>query len=165
MKLTSNQKQEWITLFEKTGKLPETKVPCNKCGTQVTMFSTNLTARIAKFNSISNLLNEFVCKKCKQPARAPKVKSNKIKVKSKSKQQEDVNQYQPIIMVKSPVVIHQFNEIADNKDKVEYVTKDNCPQPHIYLDNGRYCNGCCLFKHCACKLKRLNNKITHPYEV
>jgi hypothetical protein len=160
-KLSSTQKLDWIALYNKIKKLPEPKVPCVTCGTGVTMFSTNLEARVTKFKGISNLLNNFVCRNCTKKHNP--VKNKKAKKVKPEKQVKEEIKYDIPIMVKAPVVVYQFNEIADNEERVKYVTNGNCPQPHIYLDNGKYCNGCCLYRYCACTIKRLNNKMNHEF--
>ena len=58
---------------------------------------------------------------------------------------------------------HDVICVDNNEEKVKYVTNGNCPQPHIYLNNGKYCNGCCLYRYCACTIKRLNNKMNHEF--
>ena len=147
-KLSSTEKADWIALYNKIKKLPEPKVPCVTCGTGVTMFSTNLEARVTKFKGISNLLNNFVCRNCTKKLNTVKINKAK-KVKPKKQAKEEIK--------------YQFNEIADNEERVKYVTNGNCPQPHIYLNNGKYCNGCCLYRYCACTIKRLNNKMNHEF--
>jgi len=42
-----------------------------------------------------------------------------------------------------------------NPDHVKSLTEFSCARPHIYLDNGRNCNGCNIYKHCCCPIRRL----------
>jgi hypothetical protein len=41
-----------------------------------------------------------------------------------------------------------------NPDHVKSLTEFSCARPHIYLDNGRNCNGCNIYDLCHCPIKR-----------
>jgi hypothetical protein len=41
-----------------------------------------------------------------------------------------------------------------NPEHVKSLTEFSCARPHIYLDNGRNCNGCNIYKLCHCPIKR-----------
>jgi hypothetical protein len=41
-----------------------------------------------------------------------------------------------------------------NPDHVKSLTEFSCARPHIYLDNGRNCNGCNIYNLCHCPIKR-----------
>ena len=49
-----------------------------------------------------------------------------------------------------------------NKEQVKKLTEGACWRPDIYLNNERACNGCYLFEHCACPIKKWNNKLSEP---
>ncbi len=140
-------KQAWIKCYNETGKLPEQKVPCTKCGTGVTMFSTNLAGRVAKYNGVENLLNNFICKQCSSVGKPQKVKQ----IPKPKKPKIIVEQYDiPIYKGRNivPVNLH--------------VTKDDatisCWRPDLYLNADKTCDDCTLFNICQCALKRLSKQ-------
>lgn len=53
----------------------------------------------------------------------------------------------------------QVVNLNENKLMTHLVTLNACWRPDIYLDNGRYCDGCVLFEACACKIKRVRKKV------
>jgi hypothetical protein len=151
MKLTADDKSIWIKSYTTTGKLPNTKVPCTRCGTDITMFSTNLTARVAKFGGIKNLLDTFVCKTCTRiekprkvyvPKRVPRVKKDDAPVVY------DI----PKFVRTEP----KFLDVNDKLDPntIKSITSGVCYRPQVYLNNDRTCGDCNLFAHCACAIKR-----------
>lgn len=42
-----------------------------------------------------------------------------------------------------------------NPEHVKSLTYFACARPHIYLDNGRHCAGCNIYKLCQCPIKRM----------
>jgi hypothetical protein len=46
------------------------------------------------------------------------------------------------------------------KDKigVSEITRESCLRPDIFLDNGKYCDGCPWSENCVCRLKRFHGK-------
>ncbi len=65
--LTPAQTDAWVQSYEACGKLPETRIPCNRgCGTLTTMFGDNLRKRVAKFGGIRPLLETFACRACRR---------------------------------------------------------------------------------------------------
>jgi hypothetical protein len=140
-------KQAWIKCYNETGKLPEQKVPCTKCGTGVTMFSSNLTNRVTKFGGVDKLLSNFICKQCSSVG-----KPQKVKPLPKPKQ------------VKATVEIHDI-PIYKGRNIVPidlHVTKDNatlsCWRPDLYLNADKTCDDCTLFNICQCALKKLSKR-------
>lgn len=55
-------KELFITQYKATGKPKCRKIPCTVTGKMITMFSTNLTARVNKFGSVEALLENFVAR-------------------------------------------------------------------------------------------------------
>ncbi len=47
------------------------------------------------------------------------------------------------------------SNLLTNKEGIKLVTENACIRPDIYLDNGRYCDGCFYWKDCECKIKRV----------
>lgn len=41
-----------------------------------------------------------------------------------------------------------------NKEQVAKLTEGACWRPDIYLNNDRACNGCYLYEHCKCAIRR-----------
>jgi len=70
-KLTTEQLQNWVTTYNNSMKLPNTKIPCSNddCNTETTMFGTNLHERRIKFGNIETLLTTFQCKTCRQKSK------------------------------------------------------------------------------------------------
>ena len=65
--LTEDQLNDWVSKYETTGKLPQTKIPCSTgSGVLTTMFGDNLHKRVVKFGGIRNLLTTFVCRQQRQ---------------------------------------------------------------------------------------------------
>ncbi len=52
----------------------------------------------------------------------------------------------------------QVVSLNNNKLMTHLVTQNACWRPDIYLDNGKYCNGCILFENCSCRVKKLRKK-------
>jgi hypothetical protein len=52
------------------------------------------------------------------------------------------------------------NYFIKPKDKtgVQKITSNSCLRPDIYLDNGKYCDGCAWSENCACPIKRFSKK-------
>lgn len=148
----------WVKAYETTSCLPEKKVPCTKCGTGVTMWSTNLSNRIKKYSGIRNLLETFVCKSCSKSFGAVKaVKKNK-KVKEIKKNVinsvKEETQHVPFKFQSTGV------EVIDLIENVEYCQKftreNGCWRPDIYLDGNKSCDNCALYKNCQASCRRLS---------
>lgn len=142
-------KQDWIKCYNETGKLPEQKVPCTKCGTGVTMFSTNLINRVKKYGGVENLLNSFTCKQCSSAGKPVKVKRvpkpKKIKIK--------IEQYQaPIYKGYTKTSVN----LTENAEMCKVITSSACFRPDLYLDADRTCDDCTLFTNCSCPIKKLS---------
>lgn len=52
------------------------------------------------------------------------------------------------------------NKSISPKDKiaVQAITSNSCLRPDIFLDNGKYCDGCPWSDHCVCDIKRFHGK-------
>jgi hypothetical protein len=48
------------------------------------------------------------------------------------------------------------SNLLSDKDGIKLVTENACIRPDIFLDNGRYCDGCPYWDGCECKIKRLS---------
>lgn len=54
------------------------------------------------------------------------------------------------------IVTQKARQTVDftNKEQVADLTRDACWRPDIYLNNDRACNGCYLYEHCKCAIRR-----------
>jgi hypothetical protein len=52
------------------------------------------------------------------------------------------------------------NSFVKPKDKsgVQQITSNSCLRPDIFLDNGRYCDGCPWEENCVCPIKKIYGK-------
>jgi hypothetical protein len=152
--MTAEKFASFVESYEKTGKLPEKKIPCVECGEEVSMFHDNLRHRIAKFGSITNLLSGFQCRACRKTEKAPKVtkKSSKKKVEVEEPRTES---FAPVRMIQSERNVMTFQDIAASKELTEEFTNGSCMQPHMFLNQGRSCKGCIFFDNCLCNCKQI----------
>ena len=140
-------KQEWIKCYNETGKLPEKMVPCSKCGTGVTMFSVNLTNRVAKFGGIDNLLTTFKCKSCSSVN-----KPQKVKRVSKPKEPK-------ITIEKYDIPVYSgYTKTLVNLNETKSDVTNTCWRPDLYLNADKTCDDCSLFTNCNCHLKKLSKR-------
>lgn len=140
-------KQAWIKYYNETGKLPEQKVPCTKCGTGVTMFSTNLTNRVTKFGGVDKLLSNFICKSCSSVGKPQKVK----RVPKPKKVKMTVERY-------DIPVYKGYNITSINLHETKNDATVTCWRPDLYLNADRTCDDCTLFNICNCQLKKLSKR-------
>jgi hypothetical protein len=142
-------KQEWIKCYNDTGKLPEQKVPCTKCGTGVTMFSANLDNRVKKYGGVENLLNSFTCRQCSQVDKPIKVKP----ISKPKKVKAAVEIYQvPVYKGYTKTTIN----LTKNAEMCREITSSACFRPDLYLNADRNCDDCTLFANCSCQIKKLS---------
>lgn len=159
----------WVKYYGEHSKLPHNRITCSECRqTATSMFGNNLRNSLPKFgNDIEALLRGFVCRPC----RTMKTENEKLKKPKEEKQpkkkevavlsleeledrKEEIRQGIPKIdFDKKPVPI-----TPDSKEQVQHITASACLRPDIFLDNGRYCNGCPWIKNCICRLKRISEK-------
>jgi hypothetical protein len=48
------------------------------------------------------------------------------------------------------------SNLLKNKEGIALVTEHACIRPDIFLDNGRYCDGCPYYKDCICEIKKVS---------
>lgn len=171
--VTAEQKKQWIAEFNATGKLPSTRISCNKCNAAVTATHSNLATKIKKYQGIENLLNKFVCRTCTDAVKPPKeVKAKKIKFKRKEATQDsngitkdEHGRYNiPLINMNPERKPLSIADIAKSASLTIEFTKGSCLCPVLYLDNDSCCDGCLLFENCACLCKRLSKKALKALE-
>jgi hypothetical protein len=87
---------------------------------------------------------------------APKIKNReRAKRRAQRKALNDfINDPNPSKYILKPKGDPKFLDMT-NPDDVKSITHFACARPHIYLDNGRHCGGCNIYKHCCCPIKRL----------
>lgn len=160
----------WVKYYEEHKKLPHNAILCNECRrTTTSMFGTNLKNTLPKFqNDIEALLKGFVCRPCRTFAsanmRALKPKPDKPTKVSKEivpMTWEEMEDHKERVRAEIPKIdlTRKLPPITPSmKSEVEHMTASACLRPDIFLNNGRYCNGCPWIKHCICKLKRISEK-------
>ena len=87
---------------------------------------------------------------------APRIK-NRARAK-KREQRKALNEFikdpNPMKYVLKPKEEPKFLDMT-NPEHVKSLTAFSCARPHIYLDNGRHCKGCNIYKLCQCPVKRM----------
>lgn len=160
----------WVKYYEEHKRLPYKDILCKECRrTTTSMFGTNLKNTLPKFgNDIEALLKGFVCRPC----RTLKTANEKAKKPKEEKKPKVVKEVVPMTWeeiedrkeeVRKSIPKIDFNKrlepiLPDNKKMVEHMTALACLRPDIYLDNGRFCNGCPWIKNCICGIKKISEK-------
>ena len=155
MKNKNNVTDE-IALYNKTGKLSSPKIACSKCQSLVTAFGSNLEGKIKKYGGLSNLLENFICRKCtsaSKPAKVEKIKKVR-KVKLSKKVDENGEVKYEIPKMKWSTSKNTF--LKDEPELVEELTKFSCVAPQLFLNNGKSCDGCAFWNNCQCPIKTAN---------
>jgi hypothetical protein len=106
--------------------------------------------------------NKFNCKdKTDLPMKFLKCYAPRIKNRARAKKREQrkalnefLNDPNPNKYVLKPKGDAKFLDMT-NPDDVAKLTYFACARPHIYLDNGRHCYGCSIYKLCKCPIKRM----------
>jgi len=142
--------KEALDSYSKTGHLPNKKIICNKCSTDITCFGSNLTGKISKFGSLEKLLENFICRSCVSASRPKKIV---IKAKKVEKKSVEETVYE---IPKMKFSIPRNVLLSDAPDIIESVSRNgSCIRPDIYLNNDRSCNGCSLYNNCLASIKNL----------
>ena len=87
---------------------------------------------------------------------APRIK-NRARAKRREQRKalnEFINDPNPMKYVLKPKEEPKFLDMT-NPEHVKSLTAFSCARPHIYLDNGRHCKGCNIYKLCQCPVKRM----------
>jgi len=159
-----------VKYYEEHRKLPHNKITCKECRqTATSMFGTNLGNTLPKYgNDIEALLKGFVCRPCrtmktenerlKKPKEEKKPKVTKevavLTLEEIEDRKEEIRKSIPKVdFDKKPTPI-----TPEDKSMVAHMTATTCIRPDIYLDNGRFCNGCPWVKNCICPIKKLSEK-------
>lgn len=141
-------------------------------------------AKKLKFSSVQDYVQYYVCKdarkllkdgytdieirnkhNCKDKTDLPmkflKCYAPRIKNRARAKKREQrkalndfINDPNPNKFVLKPKGEAKFLDMT-NPDHVRSLTEFSCARPHIFLDNGRHCQGCNIYKLCHCPIKRL----------
>jgi len=150
----------WTKLYTETGKLPQSKVGCNTCSNYTTLFGDNLIKRVARFGTIKLLLETFKCRFCLSDTKPDGVQRAVIVDRKPRKKRTDTKvAREEALMVTVSSMKHTYRtttvDLVKNASECAVTTKGSCFHPNLYLDNGRFCNGCALFDNCACAIKKL----------
>jgi hypothetical protein len=152
--------KEQIKHYEATGKLlTHPHVLCSKCSGKTTCFGSNLSNRIARFGSLSALLEGFECRNCRPKQNKPhsdKAPSKKRGSKGAAKQAklEDMLRNVPKMQFsdRTPVIL------VDNPTFAAEVTAHSCLRPDVFLDSSRTCDFCSLYQVCKAPNRRLSSQ-------
>jgi hypothetical protein len=106
--------------------------------------------------------NKHNCKdKTDLPMKFLKGYAPRIKNRARAKKREQrkalndfINDPNPSKYILKPKGEAKFLDM-ENPDDVAKLTYFACARPHIYLDNGRHCKGCNIYKLCQCPIKRM----------
>jgi hypothetical protein len=147
-------------LLKQTGRLSShPHIFCVKCGGKTTCFGSNLSNRIARFGSLSALLEGFECRDCRpkaekpQSPKAPRKKRGSIGAAKVAKTAEMLKNLPSMqFSERKPIVL------LDNPDFARQVTAFACQRPDLYLNAGRTCVDCNLYSVCAAPCKNLGKK-------
>lgn len=161
--LSAQDRAEWVKCYDATGKLPDINIPCSKCQLGITAAHGNLRSKVAKYGSISKLLESFVCKNCKTPEAAVKVVKTKT-VKRRTIKQDDSavvkdehGRYNiPQVNLNPERQSYSIEDIINSPLLTQEFTRGACLSPHVYLNNDDTCDKCPLFDNCACGVKQLS---------
>jgi hypothetical protein len=137
-----------------------------------------------KFTSVQDYMQYYICKEaikllkdgftdieirkkynCKDKTDLPmkflKGYAPRIKNRARAKKREQrkalndfINDPNPSKYILKPKGEVKFLDM-ENPDDVAKLTYFVCARPHIYLDNGRHCKGCNIYKLCQCPIKRM----------
>jgi hypothetical protein len=140
-------------------------------------------AKKYKFPSVQDYLQYYVCKdaikslkngytemeirnkhNCKDKTDLPmkflRGYAPKIKDRARAKKREQrkalnefINDPTPGKYILPPKGEPKFLDMK-NPDDVRSLTHFACARPHIYLNNGRNCNGCNIYELCCCPIRR-----------
>lgn len=147
--------------LKSTGKLStHPHIYCQKCGTVVTAFGSNLKNKISKAGGLKELLSTFECRNCRTAStnkqRLPKANREKRVSKRSVKQAKTAelikNLPQMQFLDRKPVVL------LDNPEFAAKVTAFACQRPDLFLNAGRKCIDCNLYSVCAAPCKNLGKK-------
>jgi hypothetical protein len=146
--------KEQLESYKKNGHLLNKKIQCNKCGTDITCFGSNLSGKISKFSSIEKLLENFVCRSCTSSS-----KPKKIVVKAEKKPVKIAKEDIVYDVPKMKFSIKRDVLLSEAPDLIESVSKNgSCIRPDIYLNNDRSCDGCSLYTSCLASIKNLSKR-------
>jgi hypothetical protein len=147
--LTEDQITIFVQHYNKNGKFPGSKIPCNVTGKLTACSGPWMIKKIKEYGGPEQLLRKY---KCRGATKKPKLVSKKKKKNLVLKEclDEQKNWNLPKITFNPPQKL--------GKEDIAKATNGTCFRPDIYLNNDRSCEGCSYFDHCVCALKRLAKK-------
>ena len=84
------------------------------------------------------------------------------KLEKRKEVQEYIKQQEGAYIVKPH--IRNYIDLT-SPSQVAELTKSSCLRPDIYLNNGKACNGCHIYKLCKCSARKWNDKLDEPVPV
>jgi hypothetical protein len=153
--------KKWLAYYEEHKKLPHNRIICSNCKMDfISLKGVGMFHAMKNFNKDMNrVLNESICKSCKDiltPKELKEPKEKVIQVLTREEMQarrDAISETLPKIdFYKTRVII----DITKDKDVCRAYTSFSCHRPDIYLDYG--CAECALQKNCACAIKDVNRK-------
>jgi len=120
------------------------KIKCTKCGNNFGVRRDIYEDRIKEAGDEKKLLASYVCRSCKKNG-GPQKNDTSASVKNDIK-----------IDTKNNVpLVGATTLILNNKENIEFATKNGCFRPDIHLDNNKFCDVCHLKEHCIASTKKL----------
>jgi len=153
--------KKWLAYYEENKKLPHGKIVCSHCKINfISLKGLGMFHAMKAFDKdMKRVLNESICKSCKDIINPPEVKEKKERVVDVLTREEMQARRDAISATLPKIDFHKeyrIYDIAKDKDKCKEYTHFSCHRPDIYLDYG--CSECVLQKHCACHIKDINRK-------
>ncbi len=143
-------------LLKETGKLStHPHIHCSKCNGKTTAFGTNLAGKIKKAGGLSELLNTFECRNCRNAGKPVIIKVNtgmKKKRKPKELRTSELLKNPPKMDFAPRVRLN----LLEHPEITAEVTSIACQRPDIFLDSERTCDFCNLYELCKAPNRRLS---------
>ena len=154
--------KEELKLLKETGKLSTyPHIHCSKCNSKTTAFGSNLQGKIKKAGGLEQLLTTFECRNCRNAGKPVVVKVN-TSVKKKRKPKE----LRTSELLKNPPKMifppRQRLSLLEHPELTAELTTVSCVRPDIFLDGGRSCDFCNLYKLCKAPCRKLSK---HGWQV
>jgi hypothetical protein len=156
----------WVKYYNKNKTIPSDGITCKNCKHEIKCNQLQLKRLLVKFeNNIEKLLVNFTCKEC--------IRFNKEEIRLQEKELQVKKPIEKKVLtweeiedrkdeIRKSIPVLKYEKIKPitpkNKEGVEELTKSSCVRPDIYLNNGKYCDGCPWSEYCICRIKRFSKK-------
>lgn len=160
--------KKWLAYYEENKKLPHGKIICSHCKINfISLKGLGMFHAMKAFDKdMKRILNESICKSCKDIIDPPEVKEKKERVVDVLTREEMQARRDKISASLPKIDFYKERAIFDiskNKDKCKEYTYFACHRPDIYLDYG--CEECSLKKYCVCPIKDVNRVADGKHKI